>query len=247
MKLNRRFVLLSAVLAAAVLAVAGCGGSNDGGSAAPTGGGSDGAQAADQVITVGWGAEPPSLDPGLATDTTSSNILVNIMDPLVKLGDDLEPVPSLAESWDTSKDGKTVTFHLRSDGKWTNGDPVTAQDFEYSWKRTISPELAADYAYQFYGIVGAADYNACQKNCDALADKVGVKALDDTTLEVQLTTPQPWFIQQVSHTSFLAVHKATDEQFDDSWTEPKNIGTDGPVKLESSEHDASLDRGAATY
>ena len=241
MTLKRRFAALSAVLAAAVLAAAGCGGSDSGGSATPTGGSSNGAQAADQVITVGWGAEPPSLDPGLATDTTSSNILVNIMDPLVRLGDDLEPVPSLAESWDTSKDGKTVTFHLRSDGTWTNGDPVTAQDFEYSWKRTISPELAADYAYQFYGIVGAADYNACQKNCESLADKVGVKALDDTTLEVQLTTPQPWFIQQVSHTSFLAVHPATVEQFGDSWTDPKNIVTDGPFKLARWDHDSRLD------
>jgi oligopeptide transport system substrate-binding protein len=173
-ELNRRLAALPAVLAAAVLAAAGCGGSDSEGNAAPTGASSDGAPAAEQVITVGWGAEPPSLDPGLATDTTSSNILVNIMDPLVRLGDDLAPVPSLAESWETSKDGKTVTFHLRSDGQWTNGDPVTAQDFEYSWKRTISPELAADYAYQFYGIVGAADYNACQKSCESRADKVGV-------------------------------------------------------------------------
>ena len=145
----------------------------------------DGTAASEQAITIGWGAEPPSLDPGLATDVTSSNILLNIMDPLVKLGADLEPVPSLAESWDVSDDGKTVTFHLRGDGKWTNGDPVTAEDFEWSWKRTVSPELAADYAYQFYGIVGAADYNACQKNCDALRDAVGVKALDERTLEVQ--------------------------------------------------------------
>ena len=84
------------------------------------------------------------------------------MDPLVKLGDDLKPVPSLAESWDVSEDGKTVTFHLRDDGKWTNGDPVTAHDFVYSWKRTLSPELAADYAYQLYGIVGAQEYNGCE-------------------------------------------------------------------------------------
>ena len=109
--------------------------------------------AAGSTITVNWGTEPPSLDPGLATDTTSANILLNIMDPLVKLGDDLKPVPSLAESWTEIDGGKTVTFKLRSDGRWTNGDPVTANDFEYSWKRTMSPELAADYAYQFSGIV----------------------------------------------------------------------------------------------
>ena len=240
MKLNSRFAFLFAVLAAAVLAVAGCGGDGGGGSAAQTGDGSTGVASAEQVITVGWGAEPPSLDPGLATDTTSSNILLAIMDPLVTLGDDLAPAPGLAESWDVSKDGTTVTFHLRDDGKWTNGDPVTAGDFEWSWKRTISPELAADYAYQFYGIVGAADYNACEEKCDALRDKVGVKALDDRTLEVKLTTAQPWFVQQVSHHSFLAVHQATVEQYGDGWTDPKNIVTDGPFKLESWEHDASI-------
>ena len=99
---------------------------------------------------------------------------------------------------------------LRDDLKWTNGDPVTAEDFEYSWKRTVSPELGADYAYQFYGIVGAQEYNSCdpkKDKCAALADKVGVKAVDDKTLEVKLTTPQPWFIQQSAHHSFLAVNK----------------------------------------
>ena len=240
---------LVALVAASLLAAAGCGG---GGGGSSSSGGSTGGTASDQTITIGWGAEPPSLDPGLATDVTSSNILLNIMDPLVTLGDDLKPVPSLAESWDISKDGKTVTFHLRGDGKWTNGDPVTAEDFEWSWKRTMSPELAADYAYQFYGIVGAAEYNACEKNCAALRDKVGVKAVDERTLQVQLTSAQPWFVQQVSHHSFLAVHRATVEKFGDRWTEPANIVTDGPFKLAAWEHNASIDlvkndawRGAA--
>ena len=121
MRISRR--AFPAAVTAALLAVfaAGCGG-DDGGS------GGDGG-VIDQVITVNWGTEPPSLDPGLATDTTSSDVITNIMDPLVKLGEDLEPVPNLAESWDVSPDGKTVTFHLRGDGKWTNGDPVTAHDF----------------------------------------------------------------------------------------------------------------------
>jgi oligopeptide transport system substrate-binding protein len=235
-----RLILLLLVLTAGVLSATGCGGSNGGGSAAPTGS-ATGSAAAEQVMTIAWGAEPPSLDPGLATDVTSSNILLNIMDPLVKLGDNLQPVPSLAQSWDVTDGGKTVTFHLRSDGKWTNGDPVTAKDFEWSWKRTISPDLAADYAYQFYGIVGAADYNACQRDCDALADKVGIEATDDRTLVVHLTSPQPWFVQQVSHHSFLAVHRATVEQYRDSWTDPGNIVTDGPFKLESWQHDSSID------
>ena len=142
-------------MASLALVAAGCGGDDDEGAPAPAGDREGGNEAAEQVITVNWGTEPPSLDPGLASDTTSANILLNIMDPLVKLDEDLNPVPNAAESFETSEDGKTVTFHLRSDLKWTNGDPVTAGDFEYSWKRTVSPELGADYAYQFYGIVGA--------------------------------------------------------------------------------------------
>ena len=128
---------LMALLIALAFAATSCGGNSSSDSKSGSGGG---------TITVNWGTEPPSLDPGLATDTTSANILQNIMDPLVKLGPapGLKPIPSLAESWTESDGGKTVTFKLRSDGKWTNGDPVTANDFEYSWKRTISPELAAD-------------------------------------------------------------------------------------------------------
>jgi oligopeptide transport system substrate-binding protein len=229
---------LLALVTASLLAAAGCGG---GGGSSSSSNGTSGAAAGEQTITIGWGAEPPSLDPGLATDVTSSNVLLNIMDPLVTLGSDLEPVPALAESWDVSQDGKTVTFHLRGDGKWTNGDPVTAEDFEWSWKRTISPELAADYGYQFFGIVGAAEYNACEKNCAALRDKVGVTAVDNRTLEVHLTSAQPWFVQQVSHHSFLAVHRATVEKFGDRWTEPANIVTDGPFKLASWEHSATID------
>jgi len=232
MRISVRAVQAAAVAALAVLAV-GCGSDSDAGG--------NGNGVIDQVININWGAEPPSLDPGLATDTTSGDVISNIMDPLVKLDKDLQPTPSLAKSWTVSKDGKTVTFELRDDGRWTNGDPVTAQDFEWSWKRTISPDLGADYAYQFFGIVGAAEYNACEKNCDAMRDKVGVKALDDHTLQVKLTSQQPWFVQQVAHHSFLAVHRATVEKFGRKWTEPQNIVTDGPFKLARWNHDSRLD------
>jgi ABC-type oligopeptide transport system substrate-binding subunit len=189
------------------------------------------------------GAEPPSLDPGLATDTTSANIVLNINEPLVKLGPlpDLKPVPTAAESWTVK--GSTVTFNLRKEVRWTNGQPVTAADYVWSWKRTLSPELAADYAYQLFGIKGAAEYNSCdpaKANCAALAAAVGVKAAGKYKLVVTLTSPQPWFIQQVSHHSFLPVHRATVEKYGDKWTEPGNIVTDGPFKLASWKHDASL-------
>jgi oligopeptide transport system substrate-binding protein len=231
---TKRSTISALVLALAVAAAAAaCGGSSEG---------SEGAkQAQKQEITINWGAEPPSLDPGLATDTTSSNILLNIMDPLVKLDANLKPTPNLAESWKQSPDGKTITFTLRSDGRWTNGDPVTARDFEYSWKRTLAPELGADYAYQFYGIVGAEDYNSCKKNCAQLRDRVGVKALDDATLQVKLTSSQPWFLQQVAHHSFLAVNPKTVQRFGEKWTDPANIVTNGPFKLAAWEHNARID------
>src|SRR5688500_19235122 len=247
MRIKTLWLLLAALVASLALVAAGCGGDDDdGGDAAGTGETQEtqaegGGQAAEQTITVNWGTEPPSLDPGLASDTTSANILVNIMDPLVKLDEDLNPVPSLAESFETSEDGLTVTFTLREDGKWTNGDPVTAEDYEWSWKRTISPELAADYAYQFYGIEGAQEYNGCESNCAALADKVGVNAVDDRTLEVTLTSPQPWFIQQMAHHSFNAVHRPTVEQFGEKWTEAANIVTNGPFQLETWQHNSRID------
>jgi ABC-type oligopeptide transport system substrate-binding subunit len=228
-------LVAAAVLAALALVLAvGCGGGGDDKAA-----GKPGNPAANQVLKMAWGAEPPSLDPGLATDTTSSNVLLNIMDPLVRLDDDLKPVPALAASWDV--DGKVVTFHLRDDARWTNGDPVTAGDFEYSWKRTLDPKLAADYAYQLYGIVGAEAYNnAKPAQAAALREQVGVKALDDLTLQVTLTSQQPWFVQQAAHHSFLPVHQQTVERHGTTWTEAKNIVTNGAFKLAGWKHDASI-------
>jgi oligopeptide transport system substrate-binding protein len=243
MRTKSIWLWLALLMSSVALVAAGCGGDDEEGTSGTTTT-EGGAEAAEQVITVNWGTEPPSLDPGLASDVTSANILLNIMDPLVKLDEDLNAVPNAAESFETSEDGKTVTFTLRDDLKWTNGDPVTAEDFEYSWKRTVSPELGADYAYQFYGIVGAQDYNSCdpkKDDCAALRDKMGVNAVDDKTLEVKLTTPQPWFLQQVAHHSFLAVNKKAIDQFGDKWTEPANIITNGPFKLESWQHNSRID------
>jgi oligopeptide transport system substrate-binding protein len=255
MKMRKAWLLLAALFVGLALVAAGCGGDDDDEAAEGTTAAEEGQPAAEQVITINWGAEPPSLDPGLATDTTSANILLNIMDPLVKLDEDLNAVENAAESWEVSEDGKTVTFTLRDDLAWTNGDPVTAEDYVWSWQRTISPELAADYAYQFFGIAGAEEYNSCDPkadDCAALRDQVGVKAVDDRTLEVTLTSPQPWFVQQMSHHSFLPVHRPTVEQFGEKWTEAANIVTNGPFQLDAWEHNSRIDlvkwdewRGAA--
>ena len=137
------------------------------------------------MITVNWGTEPPSLDPGLAADTTSANILLNIMGPLVKLDENLKPSRRGREV-ETSEDGKTVTYMLRDDLKSSNGDPVTARDFVYSWKRTVSPELGAENAYEFYGIVGAQEYNSCdpRRMMRGARRQDGREGVDDRTLEV---------------------------------------------------------------
>lgn len=215
----------------AALVIVGCGGGDDGGD------GGGGAAAAEQTLKWGLGAEF-NLDPGLATDTTSAKLVLNLFDPLVKLGDDLEAVPSMAESWDV--DGPKVVYHLRSGAKWSNGDPVTAKDYEYGWKRALSPELASDYSYQLYGIKGGTEYNSCEKDCAKLRDAVAIKATDDQTLEVTLTSTQPWFIQQSAHSVFLPVHQATIEKFGERWTRPENIVTNGPFKVEAAQPSASI-------
>ena len=201
---------------------------------------SDKSDARAQVLRYALGSEPPSLDPGLATDTTSSSIINNIMDPLIKLGPapTLKALPGAAQSW--SVRGKTVTLNLRRNVRWTNGQPTTAGDYVWAWLRTISPELGADYAYQFYGIVGAEAYNGCKANCGALRAKVGIKALGAYKLQIRLVSPQPWFIQQLSHTSFLPVHKGTVNRHGKNWTEPGNIVSNGPFRLSAWRHNASV-------
>jgi oligopeptide transport system substrate-binding protein len=233
---RKRWYLSALVAVVAGLALAGCGGDDGGGDEA--GGDTGGGQAAsEQVLRWGLGSEF-NLDPGLATDTTSSKILLNIFDPLVKLDEDLNAQPAAAESWDVK--GPNVTYHVRTGMKWTNGDPVTAKDYEYAWKRALSPELASDYAYQLFGIKGATEYNECEKNCDALKNKVAIKATDDQTLKVTLTSEQPWFIQQSAHHVFLPVNRKAVEASPEGWTRPQNIVTNGPFKVESAQPSASI-------
>ena len=233
--------LVLAVVSLAFVA-AGCGG---GGSSSGTTTTSGGAAASGGTLRMAIGSEPPSLDPGLATDTTSAFVVLNTNTPIVYLGKlpDLKPVPALAKTWDVA--GKNVTLHLRDDVKWTNGQTVTAEDVVWSWLRTISPELGADYAYQFYGIKGAEAYNGCKpsasnQQCKATKDAVGISAPDATTVKIELTSPQPWFMQQLSHTSFIPVNKGAVDKWGEKWTEPAHNVSDGPFKLTQWKHDASL-------
>ena len=153
----------------------------------------------------------------------------SIADPLVVLDEELQPTPALAESWDV--DGRDVVFHLRSGITWTNGDPVTAADFEFSWKRILSPEERFPTAYLFRGIEGAAEYAGCEKSCGGLRKRVAVRAVDDSTLAVRLTSPQPWFVQLVSQLPFAPVHPPTVRRWGDAWADPDHLVTNGPFRL----------------
>ena len=229
------------VLLTVALVTAGCGG---GGSSSGTTTGSAGGQAGGS-LTMAFGSEPPSLDPGFAIDTSSAFVVLNTNTPIVTLGPapDLKPQPALAKSWTVS--GPNVTLHLRNDVKWTNGRTVTADDVVYSWLRTISPQLGADYAYQFYGIKGAQEYNSCKpsasnQQCNTLKNKVAITAPDATTVKITLTSPQPWFMQQLSHTSFIPVNKEAVTKWGDKWTQPGHDVSDGPFTLTQWRHDAQI-------
>jgi oligopeptide transport system substrate-binding protein len=147
------------------------------------------AQQAAQEVTVNFlQGEPDNIDPNRSSFTTEAAVIRQVFEPLLRFDQNLTPQPAAAESYDVSADGRTYTFHLRPDGRWSDGQPVTAAQFEYSWKRILDPSLAAEYASFFVsaGIVGADDYNSGKVQN---ADGVGVKALDDLTFQVTLDQP----------------------------------------------------------
>jgi oligopeptide transport system substrate-binding protein len=141
-----------------------------------------------QEITINaLQGEPDNIDPNRSSFAPEGAVIQRVFETLLTFDKDLKPVPAAASGYDVSADGKTYTFHLRQGAKYSDGVPVKAQDFEFSFKRILDPAIAADYASFFSdaGIVGAADYNSGK----GPADKVGVKATDDNTLQIQLENP----------------------------------------------------------
>ena len=155
-------------------------------------------------------ADIPTLDVSKAGDTVSSEVLTNIMEGLTRVDKDGKVIPGMAESWEKSEDGKTWTFNIRKDAKWSNGDKVTAKDFEFSWKRTLNPETASGYAFIMYDIVGAKEYNLGEKSNQ---DELGIKVIDDYTLEVNLVRPVHYFDSLMFFKTFLPQNQKVVEQF----------------------------------
>ena len=183
------------------------------------------------TLTMAFARRPRSLDPAFATDRTSANLVLNLMDPLVRLGPLLDPVPGLARRWTISTDGLRIRFFLRPEARWRNGDQVTADDVEFAWKRVLSPDLGSPLAEQLFAIKGAAAYHRCRIGCSALADAVGVDAVGRYSFVVRLAVPQPWFVASLARPAFLPVPRAAVLRYGDEWTKPGQIVTDGPFAL----------------
>ena len=145
---------------------------------------------AESILRRGNGSEPHSIDPQTAEGVPESNILRDLFEGLI--GEDASGnlVPGVAEKWEVSDDGKIYTFHLRDNAKWSNGEPVTADDFVYAWQRAVNPATGGEYAFILYPVKNAeAIASGQEKNLEAL----GIKALDGRTLQVELNYPTPYF------------------------------------------------------
>ena len=182
----------------------------------------------DQILTVGVGAAVPTLDPGVLSDVSSMRVVNDLYEGLVMLNQKDEIIPGVAKSWDISADGKTYTFHLRHDAKWSNGDPVTAENFVYAFRRNLNPEVPNVFNTMFEAIVGAPDIiNGKSKDFTTL----GVKALDDYTLQISLSHPQPYFLQLMLLTSSYPLHEAEIKQYGQGWAQPGKMVTNGAYML----------------
>jgi len=190
-----------------------------------------------QILYIGNGTEPQDLDPHIVTGVPESKVLMALLEGLViRNPDGPTPLPGVAKNWDISKDGKTYTFYLREDAAWSNGDSVTAYDFVYAWNRVLLPSLGSKYPDMLYDVVNAEEFN---KGKIVDFSKVGVKALDNNTLEVQLKNPAPYFLELLCHYTTRPVHKETIEAYGEidtpgsQWTRPGNFVGNGPFNLDT--------------
>jgi len=223
------FVLVSSALL--LTALAGCG-SNTTETVKP-----DNAATAEKTepMVLRWnvsGGEPPTADPGLATDNVSFDIVLANYEGLSRYGPDGKVTNAVAESYEASPDFTKFTFKMKKDLKWSNGDPLTAHDFEFAWKRNLDPKTASEYAYQLYYLKGGEEYNTGKGK----AEDVGVKALDDLTLEVTLKSPTPFFYELTAFPTLFPLHRKTVEGNPNWANEAKTYIGNGPFKMETWVH-----------
>ena len=168
-----------------------------------------------RVFTLDLGADIPDMNSVTTTDLNSARLLNNVNEGLTRLEENEKPRPAMAKSVDISDDKLTYTFTLRDGIKWSNGDPVTSQDFKYTWLQVLNPDTAAAYAYIFYFIKGATAYNSG----DGSAEDVAIETPDDKTLKVTLDAPTPFWLGMTSFQAYLPQHQKFVEQQGDEYAQ----------------------------
>ena len=192
-------------------------------------GGASGTELAElQVLHWGNSAEPQSLDPHRGEGVPGSNIQRDLFEGLINEAADGEIVPGAAEAWAISADGKTYTFTLRRASRWSNGEPVVADDFVYGLRRSLDPATLSRYTFILNPILHAREIAAGQRPVTDL----GVRALDQYTLEIQLENPTPYFLGLLTHSASYPVHRASIEAHGDQHTRPGNLVSNGAYQLD---------------
>ncbi|MGM5531484.1 ABC transporter substrate-binding protein [Mixta calida] len=183
--------------------------------------------AQDQSITINNGTEVASLDPHKTEGVPESNVITNLLEGLITTDSAGQLVPGVAQSWDRQQN--VWTFTLRPEARWSNGEPVTAQDFVYSWQRLADPKTASPYAsYLQYAHIANVDEVIAGRLPPAA---LGVKALDARRFQVTLSQPVPWFTAMLAHTALKPVYRPTIEQWGDKWTRPEHYVGNGAFTL----------------
>lgn len=182
---------------------------------------------AQKVLHRGNGTEPETLDPAKSSGVPESWLQYDLFDGLLVPDGKGDFIPGAAEKWDVSADGQVYTFHLRRNAKWSDGTPVTAHDWVFSWRRLVDPKTMADYAYFLWQVKNAQDITLGRK----APETMGVRAVDDYTFEVTLGAPTPYFLSMLHHHSTYAVSKANVEKFGNDFVKPGNLVTNGAYKL----------------
>ena len=190
-----------------------------------------------KTFTLNLIDEPKSIDPQISTDVNGGTTDDLITEGLTRKGKDGTFVPGLAEKWDKSEDGLKWTFHLRDGIKWSNGEPITAQDFKNGWLRALKPETASQYSYMLYPIKNAEKYN----KKSATAEQVGIKVIDDKTLEVELEAPVPYFDSLVAFKTYAPLNQKFFDKVGESYfTEADKTMSSGAYTMDSWTHGSEM-------
>ncbi|MCF5900949.1 peptide ABC transporter substrate-binding protein [Aeromonas veronii] len=184
---------------------------------------------AQQIYVTNIGTEPTTIDPQLVEETAGSAIVNDLFEGLYELDNTGKIKPAGAVSYEVDKTGTVYTFKLRPEAKWSNGEPVTAADYVYGWQRAADPKTASNYAWfiELTGVVNAREVTQGKKS----PSELGIKALDDHTLQVTLKNPVPFFLKTLAHYTTFPAPKDTIEKFGKDWVKPGNIVSNGAFVL----------------